>query len=381
MAESFRNSGSFISDMEEEGTSQRGANPSRNTKQRRALGRGLSSLLSVTSNPVPVVAPQDEALVEKSIENEQVQYENEQVQNDPLLNKNLPTSLRLKKSSSEGISEEGALVYLAIDSIFANSKQPRKEFSQAEIESLSQSIRESGLLQPIIVRRRQGDFGPLSHYEIVAGERRWRAAKLAGLSRVPAVLRSLSDRETLELSIVENVQRSDLNAIEEAEAYRRLASEFSATQEEIAKSVGKDRTSVANALRLLKLSKEVQEMLIRGEISSGHGRALLAIEGSEAQILLARRVVSQKLSVRQLEAIVRNGTYEFRSLENSKSSQASASGISQIARAFVSDLENRLRRALGTKVSLSMRSKDRGEIRITFFSREELDSILDKLKA
>ena len=383
----------------------RGANSTRENKgnrgnTRRALGRGLSSLLSVTS-------------VEVNKNNDQVTHGNTVVKTEatPKPTQLRPTILDSEangkneslgdnakeskvKSLGEGLNtaaktaektvnqavkrtstNEGTLVHLSIDAVFPNDTQPRIHFSKDEIDSLTDSIRESGLLQPIIVRRRGGDIGPLANYEIVAGERRWRAAKLAGLSSIPAVLRSLTDRETLQLAILENVQRADLNPVEEAIAYQRLIDEHGASQAEVAKSVGKNRASIANCLRLLKLPEEVKQMLITGKLSAGHGRAVLSLEKEAEQLKLAREIVLRSMSVREAEQYCKAPWTSSKDLKSKDS--PTKPKVSKPA--YVEELESRLRRALGTKVKLSMRGKDNGEVTISFFSKAELEGIIDKL--
>lgn len=270
-------------------------------------------------------------------------------------------------------SQEG-LLYIPLDRIAPNKAQPRQHFPQEEIDRLADSLRKTGLLQPILVRRRTAEQGLLPTYEIIAGERRWRAARQAGLAKMPAILRQLSDREALELGIVENVQRSDLNPIEEALAYYRLAEEFGANQSEIAEKVGKDRTSIANSLRLLKLSEEVQRMLVDGLITAGHGRAILSATSPAEQRDLADRVVADGLSVREIEQIVAEGKGRARHGRHRSGAESSH------AEPQVAALEERLRRGLGTKVKLRLSDDGQGEVKISFFSQGELESLLDRLQ-
>ena len=273
---------------------------------------------------------------------------------------------------------EMGLIHLALDRILPNKDQPRQTFVQEEIDRLSDSIRETGLLQPIIVRRKGTDVGQLATFEIVAGERRWRAAKQAGLMKVPAIVRQLTDRETLEIGIIENVQRANLNAIEEAVAYQRLVQEFGASQGEVAASVGKDRASIANSIRLLKLSPDVQKRIERGELSAGHGRALLALQAEADQQCLAQKIVDETLSVRQTEQLVQE---YVRAL--AQPAPASDVGVAVKEQSLaIGALEERLRRALGTKIRLTLSPRTgRGELKISFFSEAELESIIEKLGA
>lgn len=275
------------------------------------------------------------------------------------------------------LSHDGAqegLLYVPIDRVFPNKAQPRQHFPQEEIDRLADSLRKTGLLQPILVRRRAAEQGPLPTYEIIAGERRWRAARQAGLAKIPAIQRQLSDREALELGIVENVQRSDLNPIEEALAYYRLAEEFGANQSEIAEKVGKDRTSIANSLRLLKLSEEVQRMLVDGMLSAGHGRAILAAASPAEQRVLADRIVTEGLSVREVEQIVSVDRGRHRQSRSRSDEKGGHSDPQTTA------LEDRLRRGLGTKVKLRLSTDGQGELKISFFSQGELESLLDRLQ-
>jgi len=253
-----------------------------------------------------------------------------------------------------------SLVMLKTQHIRANRFQPRTRIHPEALEELKQSIKQRGVIQPVIVR-------PLAHgtYELVAGERRWRAAQALGIEEVPAVIRALSDRETVEHSLVENLQREDLNPIEEAKAYVRLAEEFGYTQETVAETVGKDRTTVANALRLLRLPEEIQQALSHGTITMGHAKALLAVEGSAKQLEVFRRAVREQFSVRQLEAIAAS-RQPARRRQSTKIDPAEKA------------LEDAMRRHLGTKVRLVSRQKG-GRIVIEYFSSEDLERIVQAL--
>ena len=267
--------------------------------------------------------------------------------------------------ANESVSETDGLLMLPLDALKANEDQPRLHFEESEIEALASSIRESGILQPILVRRGEAE----GQFQIVAGERRFRAAQAAGLSKIPAVFRDLSDRETLELGIVENVQRSDLNPIEVASAYERLIKEFGLSQEEVAKTVGKERVSISNSVRLLKLPEDVQSLIAAKEISAGHGRALLMLDSAGKQRVLAKRIAKDKLSVRAAEQIASGKSLEKKTKPKKTEKKSPA----------VLDLEQRIRRGLGTKVSLSMDKEGAGEIKINFFSSDELESLLERL--
>ena len=244
--------------------------------------------------------------------------------------------------------------------------QPRKVFDEDQISELADSIREHGIITPLLVRKK-GDY-----YELIAGERRWRAAKLAGLKEVPVILKDLSEQETMEIALIDNLQREDLNAIEEARAYQSLSDEFGLKQEEIAKRVSKSRTAVTNALRLLKLDEGVQTLLIEGRISMGHARALLALEDPALQRVTAERVAETQISVRETEKLVKK-------LLNPGKPRERAAVDPQIAAVFA-DLGEQLRKAVGTRVSIQPLRGKKGRIEIEYYSNEDLERIIDKLR-
>ena len=271
---------------------------------------------------------------------------------------------RLGKGLEEIIETGGrgasSVVMIRTDQMRPNRFQPRAAFEQQDLKELQASIQRQGLLQPVIVR-------PIAQgtYELVAGERRWRAAQALGMQEVPSLVKTLNDREAIEYSLIENVQRQDLNPLEEAVAYRRLSEEFGYTQEEVAQAIGKDRATIANALRLLKLPHDVQQALRDGMITMGHARALVAVEGVARQLELLARTTRGKLSVRQLEVLARTGQPARRRRVRWQDPQGKL-------------LEDRLRQALGTKVSLVSRQKG-GRIVIEYFSPEDLARILQTL--
>jgi ParB family transcriptional regulator, chromosome partitioning protein len=256
------------------------------------------------------------------------------------------------------------LLMLPVEAVERNPKQPRKRFEEAKLEELAASIREHGIVEPILVRK-DG-----MRYRILAGERRWRAAQRAGLKEVPAVLREASEREAFELALVENLQRTDLNAIEEAEAYEVLVEDHGLTQEQVAERVGKDRSTVANALRLLRLPADVRDLVREGRLDMGHARALLGLEGTEEIRKVAHRAVREGLSVRATEALVR-----LLSLKGKK--KASTSGESPAIRALV----QRLQRRLGARVRVVPKSAVAGRLEVEYTSLDELDGILAKIGA
>jgi ParB family chromosome partitioning protein len=255
-----------------------------------------------------------------------------------------------------------ALLQLPVEAVERNPHQPRKRFDEARLEELAASIREHGVVEPILVRREGGK------YRIVAGERRWRAAQRAGLREVPAILREATDREAFELALVENIQRADLNAIEEAEAFEVLATEHGLTQEQIAVRVGKERSTVANALRLLRLPAEVRDAVRDGQLDMGHARALLGVEGADAIRKLAHRAVRERLSVRALEALVR-------------ALGKPAAGKKPSESASTRDLVNRLQRRLGVRCRVVARSAVSGRLEIDYASLDELDGVLSRIGA
>ena len=259
-------------------------------------------------------------------------------------------------------SVDGGVTHIAIDLIQRNPRQPREKFDIEELENLAASIREHGVIQPLIVSPAKNGI-----YVLIAGERRLQASRKAGLKTVPVVIRHATDQQLLELALIENVQRADLNAIEEAEAYQNLAKEFRMSHETIAQRVGKSRVAVTNTLRLLDASAAVKQALVDGRISEGHARALLALTTAKAQEALLNQVVNLDLSVRQTEALARK-------YSGQKPATKKRSGTS----ADVTDVERRLRSSLGTKVALK-HGKKGGTVTIYYYSDEELDSLLQKL--
>jgi ParB family chromosome partitioning protein len=257
--------------------------------------------------------------------------------------------------------EKSSIDHISIDDLSRDPAQPRKTFNQEELDSLAQSIKENGIIQPIIVRK--SDKG----YTIVAGERRFRAAKQLGLREVPILVKDISDLQVLEISLVENVQREDLNAIEEATAYRRLSEEYKLTQEGISRSIGKSRVAIANKIRLLNLSNPIQEMIVSGKLSEGHGRALLAIENEEYREKTAKDAVSKGLSVRDIEKIAQRKPKEpKKAIENNYEEEFKR-------------VENDLAKRFGTRVHLS-RNINKGKITIEYYSMEGLNRIIDIIK-
>jgi len=257
--------------------------------------------------------------------------------------------------------------FVPIDQLEPNPVQPRVIFNPERLEELSNSIRANGIIQPIIVRKFKNQL------EIVAGERRWRAAKLAGLTEVPVVIQEIADRQMLELALIENIQREDLNPIEAAHAYERLGRDLGLSQEEIGRRTGKDRTSIANTVRLLKLPQEVQVLLAEHRLSMGHARALLGLPSSEQQIQLAEKTAAQGLSVRQVEALVQELTSDRPKTSGGASRKDSHQDPN--VRAAADDLE----RVLGTRVRIVELSEQRGRIEIEYYSQTDLDRLFEHI--
>ncbi len=246
-----------------------------------------------------------------------------------------------------------------------NREQPRKNFDEDSLIELAESIKQFGLLQPILVQDRK------TYFEIVAGERRWRAAKIAGLKEVPVIVRDLTEQEIVEISLIENIQRENLNPIEEAMAYKRLLTEFDLKQDEVAERVSKSRTAVTNSMRLLKLCDEVQQMIIDDMITTGHARALISIEDKEQQYAIAQKIFDEKLSVRDVEKLVKDMNKPVKEKKEVKKDKS----LEIIYR----DIEEKLKQALSTKVEIITKGDGIGKIEIEFYNHDDLEKITDKL--
>ena len=256
----------------------------------------------------------------------------------------------------------GGPMIVKISKVEPNREQPRKKFDEDALLELSESIKQYGILQPLLVSDKK------SYFEIIAGERRWRAAKMAGLKEVPVVVKEFSNQEIVEISLIENIQREDLNPVEEAQAYRRLIEEFHLKQDEIAERVSKSRTAVTNSLRLLKLSPKVQEMVVDEMISAGHARAILGISDFETQEMIALKVFDHKLSVRETEALVRKILKPSNQKETVSNSAEDA---------VYESLEEKMKGIMGTKVSIQRKKNNKGKIEIEYYSKDELERIID----
>ena len=292
------------------------------------LGRGLDALFA---DAVPVSSPEN----------------NKSSQADIIKN---------EKQSGDSVQ------YINIHDIMPNANQPRKTFSEEKIEELSKSIKEHGIIQPIVVRRRG------ENYEIVAGERRWRAARKAELSKVPCLIRELSDEQNMLIAIIENMQREDLNPVEEAEGLNQMIVTFGMTQEQISKSVGKSRPYIANSLRLLRLPEYIKDEMAEGRLSAAHGRTLVTVEDEDVRKVLCARIIKEGLSVRETEKLVS---------EQGKSKKRRPAA--KMKNPDVARVEEELKEVLGTRVAINQNGK-KGRIEIEFFSREELDRLIELLK-
>ena len=263
-----------------------------------------------------------------------------------------------KGTGSENKNPETMVKLTAVE---PNRDQPRKNFDEDALLELAESIKQFGLLQPILVQERDG------YYEIIAGERRWRAAKIAGLKEVPVIIKNLTDQEIVEISLIENIQREDLNPIEEAQAYKRLLNEFHLKQDEVAERVSKSRTAVTNSMRLLKLCDEVQQMVVNEMINTGHARALLSIEDPEEQYMIAQKVFDEKMSVREVEKLVKN----LHKPEKPKKAENKSLEV------IYQNIEEKLKESLGTKVSISSKDNGAGKIQIEFYDHDDLDRLME----
>ena len=267
------------------------------------------------------------------------------------------TSIKNKDITEENKPD----LFVKITKVEPNRNQPRKNFDEDTLMELAESIKQFGLLQPILVQDKK------DYYEIIAGERRWRAAKIAGLKEIPVIIRNYSEQEIVEISLIENIQRENLNPIEEAMAYQRLLTEFHLKQDEVAERVCKSRTAVTNSMRLLKLCEEVKHMLIDDMITSGHARALLAVDDPEIQHQLAIQIFDEKLSVRDVEKLVKNLNRKVKEKKEEKNTYE-----------FIyKDIENKISASLGTKVSITSKNNEKGKIEINYFSNDELDRIVE----
>ena len=321
------------------------------------LGRGLDAL-------IPQSAPKTEESTEKIRDDEAAAEQTREGKTEEIVSRETfaEEGDNLQRDRSERRRRETTL---RVSQIEPNRSQPRKTFDEDALEELADSIRQYGLIQPIMVQKRDG------YYEIIAGERRWRACMKAGLKEVPVIIREYDDQKIMELSLIENLQREDLNPMEEARAYKRLMEEFGLTQEEIAGRVSKSRPVIANALRLLKLDERVQAMVEQGEISMGHARALASVLIPEEQYLIALKIMEEHLTVRDTEKIIKN----IGKVPKKKEPVQKDESLERIYR----ELENRLKSSLGTKVAIHTRGTGGGKVEIDFYTAEDLEKIIDRI--
>lgn len=261
--------------------------------------------------------------------------------------------------TNESTEDESGVIELKINEIEPNAGQPRKYFDDEKLVQLSESIKQNGIIQPIIVKKNE------SNYTIIAGERRWRAAKLAGISTIPALIKDYTEQQVMEIALIENLQREDLNPIEEADAFINLMNEFNLTQEQIAEKIGRSRSSIANTIRLLGLSNDVRKMIISGDLTSGHARTLVIIQNDELQKTAADYIVNNKLNVRETENYIKSLLNKKDKKKNTKNENPEFKYV-----------EDKLKNILGTKVKLNA-NKNRGKITIEYYSNDELDRLLD----
>ena len=330
---------------------------------KRGLGKGLGVLFGedVAQEETPVVKRERKPAAKK-IESDKSSTKNvsrETSKTEPIIVEKI---VEVEKVVEVPVEQK-----LKISLIEPNSSQPRKKFDEEGLQELANSIKEFGILQPLLVQQKD------DHYEIIAGERRWRAAKLAGLVEIPVLIREYDKQRTMEIALIENVQRADLNPIEEAMAYQRLIQEFELTQEEIANRVSKNRATITNSMRLLKLDQRVQQFLVDGQISSGHARALLGLDEGEKQYQAAKRIIQENLSVRDAEKLVKL----LNRPEKEKKQPENGPDINLIYR----QIEDKLKTIMGTKVIINRKDKNKGRIEIEYYSQEELERLIELMES
>lgn len=332
-------------------------------KVKRGLGKGLGAFFG--EEVIQEVAKEQE---EKSSAGQgSVEEKTDNGVNQSGKSGNITAVKSSSAGSSEKEKEEAKEIMLKLSKIEPNREQPRKDFNEEQMKELADSIKLYGVLQPLLVQKKG------NYYEIIAGERRWRAAKMAGLKEVPVVIREYSAQQAVEIALIENVQREDLNPIEEAMAYQRLMQEFHLKQEEIAERVSKNRTTITNSMRLLNLCQEVQQMLINGQISSGHARTLLGVEDPDLQLQLALKIEKERLSVREVEKLVKM----IGKTPRKKKEKPQDEALDLIFK----DLEERMKSVMGTKVNISRKDKSKGRIEIEYYSESELERIVELIES
>ena len=331
-------------------------------RKKGGLGKGIDSLIPPSTKKEKNV---EQVVVEKPVEKIVEKIVEKPVEKivEKIVEK--PVEVVVEKVIEKTVESK-----LSIDEIEPNRLQPRKKFDEDALQELAESIKQFGLIQPIVVKNNG------TYFEIVAGERRWRAARIAGLKEVPVVIKTYGEQESVEVAIVENLQREDLNAIEEALAYKRLIEEFGLKQDEAAQRVSKSRTAVTNSLRLLKLDERVQQMIIDDMISGGHARALLAIEDHEEQYVMAMFVFDHKMSVRETEKLIRNhlNKKEEKKVKKQKEDHTQMEAIYH-------QLEERMKSVFGSKVAINSKNFKKGKIEIEYYSNDELERIIELIES
>ena len=332
--------------------------------------RQIVSRETFEDNRVPDNKELEERVSEKDSRAEAEINARDQIISESIANNEIKNEI--KNDQVRNDADRSDPVTVRISEVEPNRDQPRKYFDDEKLEELSESIKTYGILQPILVQKKDG------YYEIIAGERRWRAALKAGLKEIPVIIREYTDKEILELSLIENIQREDLNPIEEAEAYKRLIDEFGMSQEEMAKRVSKSRSAVANSLRLLKLEGDVRKMLVDGQLSMGHARALLPLEIAEEQIEVARKVADRQLSVRETEKLVRD-ILKTGAGSGTKAVKTEQPQEDPSIAVIYKQIEERLQQTLHTKVQIQRKRNGHGKLMIDFYGSDDLDKIIDRL--
>ena len=335
---------------------------------KRGLGKGLDSMIPVRrtqSNEGSEEKDKKEEVIDQKAPTTESPAPLEGGQKEGELSSNADANV----SSGEDniIQKSDQIQIVKISSVEPNKQQPRKNFDEDSLEELAGSIQQHGVLQPILVVRKD------DYYEIIAGERRWRAAKIAGLTEIPIIVKEMTEIEKVEVSLIENIQREDLNPIEEAKAYQQLIEVFHLKQEDLAQRVSKNRSTITNAMRLLKLDDKVQQMLVDEMISAGHARALLALEDKEAQRTLAMKIFDDKLSVRETEKLIKKMQDSSAGKKVSKKDTNEDFTLSTV----YENMEERIKRILGSKVQIQRRRNNKGKIEIEYYSQEDLERIID----
>lgn len=331
--------------------------------KKKGLGRGLDALFPEKTVQEKVKQPKKE----NNINKEDIKTTKEESKDISEFKKKEPEGIEQEDKKNIEIEEKNKIRpagerMVRVSKVEPNRNQPRKKFDEDALLELSESIKQYGVLQPLLVSDKK------EYYEIIAGERRWRAAKMAGLKEVPVVIKELSNQEMVEISLIENIQREDLNPVEEAQAFKQLIEDYNLKQDEIAERVSKSRTAVTNALRLLKLDTKVQQMMIDEMITAGHARAILGISDPETQYTVAMKVFDEKLSVRETEKLVKHLTEPVQKKE--KTSNPAEDAIYE-------NLEEKLKGITGTRVQIQRKKNNKGKIEIEYYSKEDLDRIID----